>query len=38
VGIGLILLATVFLIKAEFHEEKILKRIEKLEKLHKEKE
>ena len=31
-GIGLTLLTTVFLIKAEFHEEKILKRIEKLEK------
>lgn len=38
VGIGLILLTVVFLLKADFHEEKILKRIEKLEKLHEEKE
>ena len=38
VGIGLILLTDVFVINADLKEEKILKRIETLEKIHKENE
>lgn len=37
-GFGLVLLTAVFVINAEWQEEKILKRIEKLEKTHKERE
>ena len=38
VGIGLMLLTAVFVINAEWKEEEILKRIEKIEKTHKENE